>query len=95
MAEGMDAAPILDEIEALASARRVRVEYVSRRRIDSVARTEAAQGVVALARPIEATPLEDLGQPTRRGRVPSCSSSTASPTPTMSARCCAAPSAPA
>jgi 23S rRNA (guanosine2251-2'-O)-methyltransferase len=70
MADGMDAAPILDEIEALASARRVRVEYVSRRRIDSVARTEAAQGVVALARPIEATPIEDLCQPTRRGRLP-------------------------
>ncbi len=70
MAEGMDAAPILDEIEALASSRRVRVEYVSRRRIDSVARTDAAQGVVALARPIEDTPLESLCQPTRRGRVP-------------------------
>jgi len=70
VADGMDAATILDEIESLASLRRVRVEYVSRRRIDSVARTEAAQGVVALARPIEATPLEDLCQPTRRGRVP-------------------------
>jgi 23S rRNA (guanosine2251-2'-O)-methyltransferase len=70
MAEGMDAATILDEIEALASARRVRVEYVSRRRIDSVARTEAAQGVVALARPVEETPLESLCGPSRRGRVP-------------------------
>ena len=37
MADGMDAAPILDEIEALAGARRVRIEYVSRRRIDAVA----------------------------------------------------------
>jgi 23S rRNA (guanosine2251-2'-O)-methyltransferase len=70
LAEGMDAAPILDEIEALAAARRVRIEYVSRRRIDSVARTDAAQGVVALARPVEETPLEALCQPTRRGRVP-------------------------
>jgi len=70
MAEGMDAAPILDEIETLAGTRRVRVEYVSRRRIDSVARTDAAQGVVALARAIEETPLEALCQPTRRGRVP-------------------------
>jgi 23S rRNA (guanosine2251-2'-O)-methyltransferase len=70
MAEGMDAAPILDEIEDLASTRRVRVEYVSRRRIDSVARTEAAQGVVALAKPIEETPLEALGEPSRRGKVP-------------------------
>ena len=70
VAEGMDAAPILDEIEALAVTRRVRIEYVSRRRLDSVARTDAAQGVVALARPIKETPLEALCQPTRRGRVP-------------------------
>ena len=70
MAEGMDAAPILDEIEALAATRRVRVEYVCRRRIDSLARTEAAQGVVALARPVEETPLESLCEPTSRGRVP-------------------------
>jgi 23S rRNA (guanosine2251-2'-O)-methyltransferase len=70
MAEGMDAAPILDEIEQLAGRRRVRVEYVSRRRIDSVARTDAPQGVVALARPIEETSLESLCEPTRRGRIP-------------------------
>ncbi len=70
MAEGMDASPILDEIEQLATRRRVRVEYVSRRRIDSVARTETAQGVVALARPVEETPLEALCEPSRRGRVP-------------------------
>jgi 23S rRNA (guanosine2251-2'-O)-methyltransferase len=70
MAEGMDAAAILDEIEDLASTRRVRVEYVSRRRIDSVARTDAAQGVVALAKPIEETPLESLSEPSRRGKVP-------------------------
>jgi 23S rRNA (guanosine2251-2'-O)-methyltransferase len=70
LADGMDAAAILDDIERLASTRRVRVEYVSRRRIDSVARTDAAQGVVALARPIEETPLESLCEPSRRGRVP-------------------------
>jgi 23S rRNA (guanosine2251-2'-O)-methyltransferase len=70
MAEGMDAATILDEIEDLATARRVRVEYVSRRRIDSAARTDAAQGVVALAKPIEETPLELLCEPSRRGKVP-------------------------
>jgi 23S rRNA (guanosine2251-2'-O)-methyltransferase len=70
MAAGMDAAPILDEIEQLAGRRRVRVEYVSRRRIDSVARTDAPQGVVALARPIEETSLESLCEPTRRGRIP-------------------------
>jgi 23S rRNA (guanosine2251-2'-O)-methyltransferase len=70
MAEGMDAAVILDEIEALAAKRRVRVEYVSRRRIDSTARTDASQGVVALARPIDETPLEALCEPSPRGRLP-------------------------
>jgi 23S rRNA (guanosine2251-2'-O)-methyltransferase len=70
MAEGMDAAAILDEIEALAAKRRVRVEYVSRRRIDSLARTEAPQGIVALARPVEESSLESLAEPGPRGRVP-------------------------
>jgi 23S rRNA (guanosine2251-2'-O)-methyltransferase len=70
MADGMDAAAILDDIEKLAATRRVRIEYVSRRRIDSEARTDAAQGVVALARPIEETPLESLCEPSRRGRLP-------------------------
>jgi len=70
MAEGMDAAQVLDEIEDLAAARRVRVDHVSRRRIDSLARTDAAQGVVAQARPLEQTPLESLCEPSPRGRVP-------------------------
>ena len=70
MAEGMDAAAILDEIEALAATRRVKVDYVSRRRIDSLARTDAPQGVVAVARPVEETPLEALCEPGRGGKVP-------------------------
>lgn len=70
MAEGMDDAEILDEIESLAATRRVKVERVSRRRLDSLARTEAPQGVVALARPVEETSLESLCEPTRRGRIP-------------------------
>jgi 23S rRNA (guanosine2251-2'-O)-methyltransferase len=70
MAQGMDAAQVLDDIEALAAVRRVRVDHVSRRRIDSLARTDAAQGVVAQARPVQETPLESLCEPGRRGRVP-------------------------
>jgi 23S rRNA (guanosine2251-2'-O)-methyltransferase len=70
VAEGMDAAEILDDIEALAARRRVKVDYVSRKRIDAAARTDGSQGVVALARPIEETALDDLCQPTKRGRVP-------------------------
>jgi len=70
MAEGMDAAEILDDIEALATKRRVKVDYVSRKRIDAAARTDGSQGVVALAKPIRDTALEDLCQPTKRGRLP-------------------------
>ena len=70
MAEGMDAAEILDDIEALAAKRRVKVEYVSRKRLDAATRTDGSQGVVALARQIEETALDDLCQPTKRGRVP-------------------------
>ena len=66
----MDEAPILDEIEALAASRRVKVDVVSRRRIDSLARTDAAQGVVALARPVEETSLESLCETGSRGRMP-------------------------
>ena len=70
MAEGMDQAAILNEIEALATKRRVKVSYVSRRRIDMVARTEGPQGVVALARPVEETSFEKLCEPSPGGRQP-------------------------
>jgi len=70
MAEGMDAAGILDEIEQLAARRRVRVDHVSNRRIDALARTDAPQGVLAMARPIEETPLETLCAPAGRNRLP-------------------------
>jgi 23S rRNA (guanosine2251-2'-O)-methyltransferase len=60
IADDMETAPILDEIEALAAKRRVRVEFVSRRRLDSAAHTDGSQGVVALARSIEATPLDAM-----------------------------------
>ena len=70
LAEGMDAAEILDDIEGLAVKRRVKVEYVSRNRIDAAARTDGSQGVVARAAPIRDTPLDDLCQPTKRGRLP-------------------------
>ena len=64
MAEGMDAAehPRRDRgsWRPAPGAGRLRVD----RRIDTLARTEAPQGVVALARPIEETPLETLcGRP--------------------------------
>jgi len=70
MAEGMDQAAILNEIEALATKRRVKVSYVSRRRIDLVARTEGPQGVVAMARPVAETSFETLCEPSPGGGKP-------------------------
>jgi 23S rRNA (guanosine2251-2'-O)-methyltransferase len=70
MADGMDDAEVLDEIEELAAARRVRLDVVSRRRLDLVAKTESSQGVVALARPVEETPLEELVAAGPDGRQP-------------------------
>jgi 23S rRNA (guanosine2251-2'-O)-methyltransferase len=69
VADGLDPAPVLDEIEALARRRKVRVETVSRARLDVQARTEAPQGVLALAAPVEPVPLEALAA-TRGQRHP-------------------------
>ena len=60
LAEGLDPSPQLDEIEQLAARRRVRLETVSRARLDAAARTEAPQGVLAWARPIEPVDLDEL-----------------------------------
>ena len=49
---------------------RVPVETVPRARLDSQARTESPQGVLALARPLEPVALEDLAAPDRRGSAP-------------------------
>ncbi len=64
MADGLDPSPQLDEIEALAARRRVRLEVVPRARLDATAHTEAPQGVVARARPVTSVPLEDLASGT-------------------------------
>ncbi|MGC8464287.1 MAG: 23S rRNA (guanosine(2251)-2'-O)-methyltransferase RlmB [Acidimicrobiales bacterium] len=70
LAEGMEPSPVLDDIEALARRRKVRLEVVPRRRLDALARTDGPQGVVAQAVPVGEVPLDDLCGPTRRGRVP-------------------------
>jgi 23S rRNA (guanosine2251-2'-O)-methyltransferase len=69
VADGLDPSPLLDEIEALARRRRVALETVSRTRLDARARTDAPQGVVAEARPLEPVTLEALAR-RRRGRPP-------------------------
>lgn len=70
LAEDQDPSPQLDRIEELAARLRIPVETVPRHRLDAQARTEAPQGVVALARPIEPVPLEDLCAPDRTGSPP-------------------------
>ncbi|HVB92437.1 MAG TPA: 23S rRNA (guanosine(2251)-2'-O)-methyltransferase RlmB [Acidimicrobiales bacterium] len=70
LAEDQDPSPQLDRIEELASRMRVPVETVPRARLTTQARTEAPQGVMALARPIEPVALEELCAPTRKGGPP-------------------------
>jgi 23S rRNA (guanosine2251-2'-O)-methyltransferase len=64
LAEGLEPSAQLDEIEALARQRKVRVETVGRRRLEAEALTEAPQGVLAMAAPIEPVDLEALCAPT-------------------------------
>ena len=66
LAEDQDPSAQLDRIEELAARLRVPVETVPRARLDSQARTEAPQGVLALAQPVEPVSLEDLCAASRR-----------------------------
>ncbi len=70
VADGQDPSAQLDRIEELAAHRHVRVETVSRGRLDAEARTDAPQGVLAWARPIDPVPLDDLCRPTAHGVPP-------------------------
>jgi 23S rRNA (guanosine2251-2'-O)-methyltransferase len=70
VAEDQDPSPQLDRIESLAVKLRVPLETVPRTRLDAQARTEAPQGVLALARPVDPVPLEDLCAPAAGGSPP-------------------------
>jgi 23S rRNA (guanosine2251-2'-O)-methyltransferase len=70
LAEDLDPSAQLDRIEELASRMRVPVETVPRARLESQARTESPQGVMAIARPVEPVALEDLCVPTKKGGPP-------------------------
>lgn len=70
LAEEQDPSPQLDQIEEVAAQRRIPVETVPRARLDAQARTDAPQGVVALARPLEPVSLEDLCRPDKAGTPP-------------------------
>ena len=60
MAEGLDDAALLAEIVDLAAEQRVPIRRVGRSRLDSEARTDAPQGVLAHAEPLPEATLEDL-----------------------------------
>ena len=60
VAEGLEPSAQLDDIERLAARLKVRVTLVPRRRFETITRTEAAQGVMARARPLEEADLDDL-----------------------------------
>jgi 23S rRNA (guanosine2251-2'-O)-methyltransferase len=60
MAEGLGDTPVLREIETLAAGAKVRVQRVTRSRLDAEARTSAPQGVLAHAAALEPVDLDDL-----------------------------------
>ena len=60
LARGLDPAPIMEHILELAREQRAAIREVSRSELDATARTEAPQGVVALADPLPAVTLADL-----------------------------------
>ena len=62
IADGLDPSPQIDEIERLALKRKVRTTLVPRRRFDSVVRTEAPQGVMARAHPLDEADLDELAE---------------------------------
>ena len=69
LAEGLAPSPVLAEIVDLAAAARVPVRTVGRGRLDAMAGTDAPQGVVARAAPLEEADLDDLVRPVA-GRSP-------------------------
>ena len=57
---GQDPAPILHDIIDLADEAKIPIRQVSRSRFETISRTEAPQGVIALAAPLRPVLLEDL-----------------------------------
>jgi 23S rRNA (guanosine2251-2'-O)-methyltransferase len=60
MAEGLDPAPVLRDINDLAKRARVPVRYVARRALEDEARTEGPQGVLAHAQALPEWDFDDL-----------------------------------
>ena len=70
MASDLDPAPILDDIVELARDAKVPIREISRGRFEAMARTEAPQGVLALAAPLREHDLDELISAGAHGRPP-------------------------
>jgi len=67
---GLDPAPILDDIIDLADEQKITIREISRAKFDQQARSEGAQGVLAMAAPLRPTELPDLLEPGPAGDAP-------------------------
>jgi 23S rRNA (guanosine2251-2'-O)-methyltransferase len=70
LAADLDPAPVIDDIRELAAEGRVPVREVSRTRLESQARTDAPQGVIAHAAPLPEADLDDLARSGGSGPAP-------------------------
>lgn len=70
LAGDLDPAPILDEIIDLADEAKVPVRELARSKFEAMTRTEASQGVLALAQPLAPADLDDLLEPGADGSPP-------------------------
>jgi len=70
LASDLDPAPILDDIVDLADELKVPIREISRGKFEAMARTDAPQGVLALAAPLPEYALDDLAQPGPDGTPP-------------------------
>ncbi|MCU1351456.1 MAG: rRNA methyltransferase, partial [Acidimicrobiales bacterium] len=70
LASDLDPAPVLDDIRELAGEARVLVQEVGRAKLESTARTDAPQGVLAFAAPLPEVELDDLLHQRPGGRAP-------------------------
>jgi 23S rRNA (guanosine2251-2'-O)-methyltransferase len=69
LADDVESAPILDDIAQLAAEARVTIKRVARTQLEHAARSDAPQGILAHAAPIQEVDLDRLARP-REGRVP-------------------------
>ena len=63
----LDPAPILDDIIDLADELKVPIREISRGKFEALARTDAPQGVIAMAAPLRSFDIDELAQPTADG----------------------------